>query len=136
MSFKHSCSRSIIPIASCMLAAIALCCATIANGQKPVETANAVATADDKAFQEQIQPLFKKDCMRCHSAEEMESGIRVDQLSATPEDRQIFLLNDISKQLTEGAMPPPEEPQPSAQQRQLLTDWITRTVTAARARNT
>lgn len=115
---------------------IALFYAATANGQKPSETTNAVATADDKAFQEHIQPLFKKYCMRCHNAEEMESGIRVDQLSATPEDRQIYLLNDISKQLSEGAMPPPEEPQPSAQQRQLLSDWITRTVTAARARNT
>lgn len=66
----------------------------------------------------------------------MESGIRVDQLNATPTDRQIFLLNDIRKQLLEGAMPPPEEPQLSAEQRQQLTDWILKTVAAARSRQT
>lgn len=136
MSFNKSFSRSIVPVAVSMIASIALFYVGIANGEKPpVATRTAEARAETD-FQEHIQPLFKKYCMRCHNAEEMESGIRVDQLSTTPEDRQIFLLNDISKQLAEGAMPPPEEPQPSAQQRQLLSDWITKTVTAARARNT
>lgn len=107
-----------------------------AGGDEAAAATPAPITEEEKSFRANIQPLVTKYCLRCHNADEMESGIRVDQLSATPEDRQIFLLNDIRKQLSEGAMPPPEEPQPTAEQRQLLTEWTTKTVAAARARNT
>lgn len=106
------------------------------TGTKNTGTVDPAMAAAEKSFQEHIQPLLQKYCWRCHNAEEMESGIRVDQLTAAPEDRQIYLWNDIRKQIAEGNMPPAEEPQPTADQRQLLTDWITRTVTAARSRNT
>lgn len=98
--------------------------------------ADATSSADQQAYESAVQPLLKKLCWRCHGAEEMESGIRVDQLNATPADRQIFLLNDIRKQLLEGAMPPPEELQPTAEERQQLTEWIMKTVAAARSRQT
>ncbi len=122
-------------VALCALFLLTSNLGRIARGQQNPEITKTPSGASAR-FAEDIQPLLKKYCLRCHSADEMESGIRVDQLSATPEDRQIFLLNDIRKQLLEGAMPPPEEPQPNAEQRRLLTEWITATVAAARSRNT
>lgn len=92
-------------------------------------------SADEVAFQERIQPLFKKHCWRCHNADEMKSGVRVDQLSANPEDRLLFHLQGIQKQIDDGLMPPADEPQPTAAESQLLSDWITQTLTTARARD-
>ncbi len=105
----------------------------IVIGQEaPVPTK--AAAIEESAFKDGVQPLLQKFCHRCHNAENMESGIRVDQLAATPDDRQVFLWKDILKQVADGAMPPADEPQPTAEQRKLLTEWITRAMTAARSR--
>lgn len=110
----------------------------MASGQETpkVEAAAAVsAAAEEVAFKEHVQPVLQKFCLRCHNADNMESGIRVDQLTATPEDRQLFLWKDIQKQIADEAMPPPDEPQPTAEQRKSLDEWITRAMAAARSRN-
>jgi hypothetical protein len=108
---------------------------TAESQQKP-GTPNAVIAADEVAFKERIQPLLQKFCVRCHNADNMESGIRVDQLTATMEDRQLPLWKDILKQVADGDMPPADEAQLSAEQRKSLTEWITRGMTAARSRPT
>ena len=35
------------------------------------------------SFASQIRPLFNKFCLRCHNAETMESGIRLDRLDGS-----------------------------------------------------
>ena len=108
-----------------------------ANGQeKPVASSTAVAdvAADETAFKTRVQPLLQKYCVRCHDADNMESGIRVDQLTAAMEDRQLPLWKGILKQVIDGDMPPEDEPQPTAEQRTSLTEWIARAMTATRSR--
>jgi cytochrome c553 len=110
-----------------------------AIGQEQPAKLNVAATnaaTDEAVFKEQVQPLLKTFCVKCHNADNMESGIRVDQLTAVPEDRQLFLWKGIQKQIDEEAMPPADEPQPTAQQRKTLSDWIDRTIKTARARDT
>lgn len=102
----------------------------IALAQEPPQPAAKIE------FQEQVQPLLQKYCVRCHNVDNPESGVRVDQLTAMPEDRHLMLLKGMQKQLDDEVMPPPDEPQPSAQQRKSLSTWITRTIAAARARDT
>ena len=68
------------------------------------------AAVSDTAFRELVQPLLTKYCLRCHNADNMESGIRVDQLTAVIEDRHIPLSKGIQKQIESGAMPPEDEP--------------------------
>ncbi|MES2792225.1 MAG: DUF1587 domain-containing protein, partial [Planctomycetota bacterium] len=92
-------------------------------------------SAEEVVFQERIQPLLKKFCWRCHNVDDMKSGVRVDQLSSNPEDRLLFLMTGIQKQIEDGLMPPAEEPQPTDAESQLLTEWITETLNAARARD-
>jgi len=104
--------------------------------EKARDAAKMAPGADERLFKDFVQPLVTKHCLRCHNAEQMESGIRLDRLSAAPDNTQLFLWKDILKQVGNGAMPPPEEPQPSAKDRQKLTDWIGRTMNAAMARNT
>ena len=101
----------------------------------PATPASGIST-EVIAFNEQIQPLLQKYCTRCHNADNMKSGVRVDQLTATPEDRQLFLLKAIQKQVEDGVMPPADELQFPAEQRRTLNDWISSTITAARARDT
>ncbi|RLT05117.1 MAG: DUF1587 domain-containing protein, partial [Planctomycetota bacterium] len=101
--------------------------------ENPVAPA-AVIAAEETPFKDHIQPLLQKYCTRCHNADNMESGIRVDQLTAAMEDRQLPLWKGLLKQVADGDMPPADEPQPSAEQRKSLTDWITRAMTAARSR--
>ncbi len=100
------------------------------------ETPGKTIAAEEVAFKEQVQPLLQKFCVRCHNAENMESGIRVDQLTAALEERQLPLWKDILKQVADEDMPPADEPQPTAEQRKSLTEWITRAMTVARSRPT
>jgi cytochrome c553 len=108
--------------------------ATAPVDAKPGDT-KPKTSAEETAFQDRIQPLLKKFCWRCHNVDDMKSGVRVDQLSANPEDRLLFLMTGIQKQIEDGLMPPPEEPQPSAVESRLLTEWITETLNIARARD-
>ena len=68
-------------------------------------------------YQEQVQPLFQKYCVRCHNADEMTSGIRVDHLDGAFEDKQLFLWKDVVRQIVDEAMPPDDELQPTALER-------------------
>ncbi len=93
----------------------------------------AISQADFKA---EIQPLLQKFCVKCHNADNMESGIRVDQLTGAAEDRFIPLWKGIQQQLDEEAMPPSAEPQPTAQQRKAFSRWIGNNIKLARMRET
>ncbi len=53
----------------------------------------------EKSFTAQVEPLLQKYCLRCHNADNMKSGIRVDQLDGSLQDRHLFLWRDIGKQL-------------------------------------
>jgi hypothetical protein len=87
-----------------------------------------------RRFQEQVNPLLAKYCLRCHNAEKMKSGVRVDQLDGSLPGRQAFLLQDIREQLSDEAMPPDDEPQPTIDERQSLVDWIDEGIRLARSR--
>jgi len=117
------------------LAVLALVVGWAANGQeKPAAPMAQAAAADEATFQERVQPLLQKFCVRCHNADNMESGIRVDHLTATLEDSQLPLWKGILKQVVDGDMPPADEPQLSTDQRQAVTEWITQGMTVARSR--
>jgi hypothetical protein len=87
-----------------------------------------------KRFQSDIRPLLSKYCLRCHNAEEMKSGIRVDQLDGAMEGRQAFLWKDIRGQVFDETMPPEDEPQPTDDERRLITGWTDEALATARAR--
>ena len=107
-----------------------------ANGDDDSAKTSPVASKEDQVYRDQIQPLMQKFCIRCHDAENMKSGIRVDQLTAVPDDRQLPLWIGIKKQIDDAEMPPAEEPQLSETERNVLSEWITASVATARARDT
>ena len=90
-------------------------------------------------FRETVEPILENYCYRCHGPEKKKSGVRVDIIDGSLEDKQLFLLKHILKQLEEDAMPPEKEPQPTAQERKVVLDWVNRALLAGerkvRARN-
>ncbi len=88
----------------------------------------------DPTFQAEIRPFLQKHCIRCHNADEPTSGVRVDQLGAEVEDRQIKLWDSLRRQVSKEAMPPEDEPQPTAQEREKFAGWIAKTLDVARSK--
>lgn len=79
--------------------------------------------ADDR-FTTDIRPLVQTHCLRCHSAEKAESGVRLDLLTAQPAERDLGLLKNMRRQIAAGAMPPEDEPPLTPAARQQLENWI------------
>jgi hypothetical protein len=75
-------------------------------------------------FRETVQPVLKSYCFRCHGAEKMKSGVRVDILDGSLEDKQLFLLKHVFKQLKDEAMPPEDERQPGMEERKVVMEWV------------
>ncbi|HET6425015.1 MAG TPA: DUF1592 domain-containing protein [Planctomycetaceae bacterium] len=94
------------------------------------------ATELQPAFTQQIQPFLQQFCIRCHNPDELMSGIRVDHLDASFEDRHIKLWEGIRRQVHGGAMPPEDEPQPKPDVRRHFVDWIDAGLKMARSRPT
>ena len=104
-------------------------------------TAFAVHGADDEksiitSFDLQVKPFLKQHCERCHNLEKRTSGVRVDHLDSAIEDRHLRLWEGVRKQISSEAMPPEDEPQPTAVERQRMNEWITRALGVARSRPT
>jgi hypothetical protein len=78
----------------------------------------------ESQFRESVQPILKSYCYRCHGARKMKSGVRIDILDGTLEDKQLFLLKHVLKQLAGEDMPPEDERQPGAEARQAVMKWV------------
>jgi len=86
------------------------------------------------SFAQQVKPFLDQHCLRCHNPENLMSGIRVDHLDAGLDDRQLKLWEAIERQLSSQAMPPEDESQPTANERQMVAQWIRQALTIARSR--
>ena len=86
-------------------------------------------------FDGEIRPLVTKYCIRCHNADKAKSGVRLDRVRAVPEDRELFLLQEILEQITDEEMPPEDEPQPTPAERTRLRHWLRATIEAGRERS-
>jgi len=78
-------------------------------------------------FEKEVRPLLQSHCFRCHGPDKQEANLRLDQLSlAFGEDRAATeYWQEVLNALQAGEMPPPEEPQLSAEQLALVTGWLT-----------
>ena len=139
MTRKTFSSISILGPVIAAVAILALCLGWKSHGQDaqpaaapPVTT----APTEEQTFHDVVLPLITKHCLRCHNADVRKSGVHLDQLTAIPEDRQLPLMKGILKQVADEVMPPQDEPQPNPEERRKLTEWITRAMTIAMARNT
>jgi len=126
--------RKVSPLLAGLLILLTISLQQSANAQTRPDTPpqNTADSARTSLFETQVRPLLASHCARCHNADKMTSGIRVDQIAGIPEDRHLALLADIRKQIESGAMPPEDELQLKDEERSQITSWIDLSIRAAR----
>jgi len=80
--------------------------------------------AGDALFQARIKPLLGKYCFDCHGEKkkgDLDLRVYIDQASVL-RDRKTFAK--VVKNLQAHEMPPEKKPQPTPEERELITDWI------------
>ena len=76
-------------------------------------------------FEEQVRPILKELCFRCHGPDEQESQLRIDTLSPDLVNSDAgHRWEEVLNQLNVGDMPPEDEPQPTPAQLEAITSWI------------
>jgi mono/diheme cytochrome c family protein len=110
--------------------AIALATVRFLGAQAPQDRQKAV----ESSFNQIIKPFFQKNCQTCHNSDLGTAGVRVDQLDASLDDRQLKTWETIGGRLKAGTMPPRGMPQPSAAERQQVVAWIANALDFARRR--
>src|SRR5258706_7135096 len=90
----------------------------------------------EASFQQQAKPFLEQHCVQCHNADVMTSGVRVDHLDATLQDRHLRLWEAVRKKIGDESMPPKGLPQPTSAERQQMVEWITGALDVARSRPT
>ncbi len=90
----------------------------------------------EASFRDHVKPFLRQYCERCHNAEKLSSGIRVDHLDASLDDKRRKLWEELRKEIDGGAMPPEGEKQPTKEERRRLVEWVTQALDVARSRPT
>lgn len=81
--------------------------------------------ANSIAFQQKIKPLLQTYCVRCHGEVTSEAEIRIDEINPDIVNGEHFgRWEDIREVFNSGEMPPQGEPQPVAEERELITGWL------------
>lgn len=87
-----------------------------------------------QAFGTDVLPVLEKYCYDCHGNGEEEGSVALDQLEGdmiNGADAEAW--RTVLDAINAGDMPPEDEAQPSAPERQLLVDWMTKSLREAAA---
>lgn len=81
-------------------------------------------------FKQEVLPILKSHCVRCHGPDKQESRIRLDNLSTDLLQDRAAAENwhEVLHVLNAGEMPPDDEPQLSVSQAKVLTNWISNAI--------
>lgn len=89
-------------------------------------SARAAESDSRDGFQRDVQPLLAKYCYRCHNDEKASADVKLDGLNRDlVQGSDAETWHDVLNKLNLGEMPPADEPQPNAAERQRLVNWIT-----------
>lgn len=89
----------------------------------------AVAAESDASsplyFENNIRPVFKEYCLRCHSTEKKKGDMDLERFSSLNEVlRHPKVWQAVAEQLANNEMPPKDKPQPAPVQRERLASWV------------
>ncbi len=92
-------------------------------------TTNCADAADeqslDDAFVKRIQPIVDKHCLRCHRGDKAEAMLDLSQFRSTADIvKKHATWQEIRHRVAHSEMPPADEPQPTAAEKQSLVEWI------------
>jgi len=94
----------------------------------------AVAASADPQFDEFVKPFLKQNCVKCHNVDNSTAGFRADLLESDFPDNQIKTWEAVRHRLSTATMPPKGLPQPAAEDRQNMVEWIGKRLEVARLR--
>ena len=111
----------------------ALALLTLTTASALIPPLNAADPDSSTSFKQEVLPILKSHCVRCHGPDKQESRIRLDNLSTDlVQDRAAAeYWNEVLHVLNAGEMPPADEPQLSASQHPVLTNWISTAIRTA-----
>jgi mono/diheme cytochrome c family protein len=73
--------------------------------------------SDKKQFETDIQPFFKKHCIKCHGPEKSKGDVRLNKfLSVIADDYEAEHWQEVLDVLNGAEMPPKKEPQPGTEE--------------------
>ncbi|MCC7374494.1 MAG: DUF1587 domain-containing protein, partial [Verrucomicrobiales bacterium] len=82
-------------------------------------------TAPAEDYPRDIRPILQHHCLDCHSAEKHKGDLNLERFRTLDEVRRDpEVWQSVADQLTQGAMPPPEHRQPTADERDRLAQWV------------
>ena len=100
--------QSLLPVAVCAVHFLSF-------GGHAAAAQEAPAAGEKSHFAVSVAPFLAKHCAACHSGEEAEAGIAFDRYTASANVQQEYDLWDKAARLIrDRQMPPPEQPQPTA----------------------
>ena len=100
------------------------------------QAADGAPTALETSFERDAKPFLAQNCVPCHNEDTRISGVRVDHLDATLDDRHLRLWEVVRKRIIDETMPPKGTPQPTGSERQRTAEWIAEALDIARSRPT
>lgn len=85
--------------------------------------------ANDESFETSIRPLLTQYCLGCHSSEANQGELDLERFHSMAEIRRdVTVWQEVLRQLTDGEMPPEDEPQLSAEEQERLIAWVRSTL--------
>ena len=82
-------------------------------------------TPDLRTFEQQIKPLLQKYCVQCHGSHKSKAKMRFDEIDPDIVTGEHFgKWEDVREAFNSGEMPPEDEPQPMAAERDVITRWL------------
>ncbi len=86
-------------------------------------------------YNEKIKPLMDTYCYYCHGEEKQKAGVRLDTLGYDFSNKDhAFEWKYASKLINSNEMPPSSKPQFTAEEKELLMNWITKSLEEAKAK--
>ena len=104
----------------------------------PQPFADPVAVEDDllQVYRDDVRPILEGYCFACHGPDKQKGAIRFDEVDPDMVDGLDVDVWDYARDLLgSGEMPPKKAPQPTAEERRVLVDWLNASLLAAARAN-
>ena len=89
--------------------------------------------SDKKQFETDIQPFFKKHCIKCHGPEKQKGDLRLDSLETIDAVDRQELFRKVQEVIRLAEMPPEKAKQPNEAERKVLLQWLNSQLTGKAA---
>ncbi len=104
---------------------LAFACLHLDAGAAEKNAVPRTTSALPAVFNQAVKPILNEYCVTCHSTEKQKGDLDLERFKTFDEiKRDPAVWEHALEQVRDKEMPPKDKPQPTAQQRQILTDWL------------